>query len=73
MSLIFSFEVICVVIPHPKVFFSIVVSVADAAAVNNNGIKTLLANGLYTFFIKVKPVFSNGPKGLPKNPLDCPV
>ena len=25
------------------------------------------------FFIKGKPVFSNGPKSLPKNPLDCPI
>ena len=42
-------------------------SVADAAAVNPSGIKTLLANGLSTFFIKGNPVFSNGPKSLPQN------
>ena len=42
-------------------------SAADAAAVNPNGIKTLLANGLHTFPIKGNPVFSNGPKSLPKN------
>ena len=47
-------------------------SVADAAAVNPNSIKTLLANVLSTFFIKGEPVFSNVPKGLPKNPLDSP-
>ena len=46
-------------------------SVADAAAVNPNGIKTLLANGLSTFPIKGNPVFSNGPKSLPKSPPDC--
>ena len=48
-------------------------SAADAAAVNRNGIKTLLANGLSAFFIKGNPVFRNGPKSLPKNPPDCPI
>ena len=46
------------------------VCVADAAAINPNGIKTLSANGLNTFFIKDKLVFSDGPKHLPKNPPD---
>ena len=36
-----------------------------------NGITTLLAKGLSTFLIKDNPVFSNGPKILPKNPPDC--
>ena len=45
---------------------------ADAAA-NPNDIKTLLANGLSTFPIKGNPIFSNGPKSLPKNPPDFPV
>ena len=45
--------------------------IADAATVNPNGIKTLLANGLSTFPIKSNPVFSNGPESLPKNPPDC--
>ena len=45
-----------------------VASVADAA-VNPNGIKTLSGNELSTFFIKSNPVFNNGPKSLPKNPL----
>ena len=48
-------------------------SVADAAVVNPNGIKTLLANGLSTFPIKSNPVFSNDLKGLPKNPTDFPI
>ena len=30
----------------------------DAAAVNPDGIKSLLANGLSTFFIKGNPVFT---------------
>ena len=46
-------------------------SVADNAAVNPNGIKTLLANGLSTCFIKDKLFFSNGTKSLPKNLPDC--
>ena len=33
----------------------------------------LLANGLSSFPIKGNPDFSNGPKGLPKNPPDCPI
>ena len=33
----------------------------------------LLANGLNTSSIKGNPVFSNGLKGLPKNPPDCPI
>ena len=48
------------------------VSVA-AAALNPYGIKTFLANGLSAFLIKTNPVFSNGPKSLPKNPLDYPI
>ena len=41
--------------------------------VNPNDIKTLLANGLSTCPIEGDPVFSNGPKSLPKNSLDCPI
>ena len=44
-----------------------------ATAVNPNGIKTILANGLSTLFIKGKPFFSNGPKSLPRNPTDFPI
>ena len=40
---------------------------ADAVAVNPKGIKTLLANGLITFFISGSPVFSKGPRSLPRN------
>ena len=50
-------------------YYQIQTSVAGAAAVNPNGIKTILANG--TFFVKGKPFFSNGPKSLPGNPPDC--
>ena len=51
-------------------FLWIAASVGDAA-VNPTYIKMPLANGLSTFPIKGKPVFSNGPKHLPKNPSDC--
>ena len=40
----------------PNNFFLIAVSVADAAALNGNGIETLLGNDLSTFFIKGNPV-----------------
>ena len=44
---------------------------ASAAAVNPRGTKMLLANGLTTIFINGKPVFSNGPSNLSRNPPDC--
>ena len=47
--------------------------VADAAAVNPKGTKTLLANGLSTFFINGNPVFSNVPRSLPRNPPNCTI
>ena len=53
---------------NPKIFLCIPASAADAAAVNPNGTKTLLVNGLITLFIKGNPVLSNGPKSLPRNP-----
>ena len=55
----------------PNTFLCIPASAADAAAVSPKGIKTLLANGLITFFINGNPVFSNGPSNLPRNPLYC--
>ena len=48
-------------------------SVTDDAAVNLNGIKTLLTNGFSSFFIKGNAFVSNGPKSLPKDPADCPI
>ena len=48
-------------------------SVADASAVNPNGIKTLSASGLSIFFIKGNLVSSNGSKSLPKDPPDYPI
>ena len=48
-------------------FLWIPASAADAAAVNSKEIKTLLANGLITFFINGNPDFNKGPSNLPKN------
>ena len=71
-SFIASFEIIIVSLLDPNIVLWIAASVANAAAVNSNDIKTLLANGLNMFFIKDNPNSSNGPKDLPKNPFDCP-
>ena len=79
ISFISSFETISVVLceakskgwPNPNNFLWIAASVADAAAVNPNGIKRLLANCLITFTMKGNPVFSNAPKSIPKHPSDC--
>ena len=78
ISFISAFEIIIAVVSHSKILFCIAASVADAAvvypndvgAVNPNGIKTFVPNVLSIFFIKGKPVFSNGCKSLPKSFLD---
>ena len=54
-----------------RFFLCIPASAADAAAVNPKAIKTLLDNGLITLFIGGNPVFSNGPRSLPRNLPDC--
>ena len=72
-SFISSFEFINVLTPDPNIFLWIAASAVDVAAVNPNGIKTLLANSLNTFPIKLHPGFSNGLKILPKNPPDYPI
>ena len=48
--------------------FWIVALVTEAAAVNPNGTKTLLAKALSTFFIEGKPVFTKGPRKLSNPP-----
>ena len=52
MSIISSLEIINVVEPDPNIFLLIAVSVAGAAAVNPDSMKTLFANGLSTFLLK---------------------
>ena len=70
MFYISSFHIISVVLPDPLIFLCIPASAA-AAAVNPNVIKTLLPNGLITFFINGSPAFNNGPTILPRNPPYC--
>ena len=62
MSFISLFDIISVVVPETKIFLCILASAADAPSVSPNGIKTLLAYGLITFFINGNPVFNNGQK-----------
>ena len=73
MSVISLLENINVVKPDRNIFLWITASVADATAVNSNGIKMLLANGLSLFPITGNPVFNYNCKCLPKNPLDCTI
>ena len=49
ISFISSFEIINVIVPDPNIFVWIAASAVDVAAVNPNGIKTLLGYGLSTF------------------------
>ena len=57
MPSVSSLDIISVVVPESNIFLCIPASAADAAAVNPNGIKTLLANDLITFFINGNPVY----------------
>ena len=70
ISFISSFYIIIVVAPDPNIFLWKSASVADTATVNPNRIKMSLAKGLSSFFIKGKPVFSNGSKTLRRNTPD---
>ena len=73
MSSISSFDVVSVVVPESKILLCISASDADAATVIPNGIKTLIANGWITFFINSKPVLTNRPRSLPRNPPNCTI
>ena len=66
MSSISSFDIISAIVPEPKTFVFIHVSAADTAAVNLNGIKTFLGNGLIVSFFNDHPVFNNKPKRPPR-------
>ena len=54
-----------VIFCHTWSIYLVAVSVTDAAAVNPNSIKSI-------FFIKGKPVFSNGHKSMSENPPNYP-
>ena len=70
MSSISSYDIVSAVVPDPKIFLWIPASATDAAAVNPNGIETLLVNRLITFLINGSPVFNIGPRSLPRIPPD---
>ena len=67
ISSISLFEIISAVVPNSKIFFWIAAYFADAAVVNPNGTKTLLANGVSTYFINGKPTDINSLRKL-RNP-----
>ena len=73
ISFISSFEIISVVIPDPNILLWIAASLADDVTVNPNGIKTLLASDLSTFFINGNPVVTSGTKSLHKSSPDTPI
>ena len=73
MSFISSFDIISVIVPEHRTFLCIYESAVEAAAVNPNAIKTRLANGLITYFIKGNPVFNNGARSLLRNPPGCTI
>ena len=54
--------------PNPNIFLFIVATVGDAATVNPNVIKTLLANNLSAI-----SVFGYGFRSLPMKPPDCAI
>ena len=54
----------------PKLFFRVAATVADAAAVNPNGTKILLDDGVGTIFINGKPAVINGLGKLRRSLLD---
>ena len=64
ISFISSFEINNAAVPDPKILFWISVPVAYNAAVNSNGIKTLLTNAASAFFINGKLFVTNGFKKL---------
>ena len=57
MPFILSFDIISAVVPDPKIFLCIPASAADTAAGYPNGMKTLLANCLITFFLLIAILF----------------
>ena len=58
-------------VPDPQFFFRTDASVADAAAVNPNGIKTIFANDVSVVFINGKPPVINGLKNWEILLTDC--
>ena len=65
MSLIFSFEIIKIVVPEPWIFFSILALNAEAAAVIPRAAKIFSARGTSTFNNGHANLLNNDPKNLP--------
>ena len=68
-----SFENTNDVVLDPNILLYMAASVAQAAPINPNGTKTLLAKCLSIFTIKGKPFFSNGSRSLPRNCPNCTI
>ena len=56
-----------------RFFLWVLVSAADAAAFNPEGIKTFLAYYMSIFFINDNLIFNNWPRSLPRNRLRCTI
>ena len=69
ISFLSSSEIVNVAKPDRNIYVWVVESVANDSAVNPDGIKAFLANGLTKFPIKGNLVFNNGPKNSP----DCSI
>ena len=65
MSFISSFEIIKVVVPEPCIFFRLLASIAQAAAVILNRAKMFCAKGTGTFIYGPANLFNNDPKNPP--------
>ena len=61
------FMIYYIVLPEITILSSPIQTFSDDAVVNLSSIKALLGNGRSTFFINGKPIFSNGPRSLPRN------
>ena len=70
MSFISSFDIASDVFLDPRILLWSSASAANATAVNPSGISNCYATGWSTFFLNGKRFFSNGPRSLPRNPLD---
>ena len=62
ISFISLFEIVNIVTLHLNIFLLIAASVADTAAVDAIGLKTFLASGFSSFFLKCNPFLSHGHK-----------
>lgn len=57
---IFSFDILTCIVPDPRIIYKTLASASYAAAVNLNGINTLLAHGVSKVFIIGRITFIDG-------------